>query len=132
MPEAIYEAAFILAGINGADSISAYVFIAIRKNAENLTLSEEVEIVRDRRVCIGVLPPDVGEILDKKSTGMIKGKGIFAYACLRKEIYLEAKKWGCSSPEEFVQLMRSPNPIEIISRKLKRQDDNESNESIAA
>ncbi|MBW4479692.1 MAG: hypothetical protein KME54_23310 [Tolypothrix brevis GSE-NOS-MK-07-07A] len=45
-------------------------------------------------------------------------RSVVVYHCVKREVYAQIVKWGCSEPQEFIDLMRSETPLQVLSELI--------------
>lgn len=64
--------------------------------------------------------------LTHEAVSIVKGRAkrehcsssLVIYSCLKAVVLEKIKIWGCETPQEFLVLMQSPNPLELLATKL--------------
>lgn len=43
------------------------------------------------------------------------------FSCIKSFVMERISRWGCETPQEFLAIIRSPNPLELIKSKLNEK-----------
>lgn len=120
---ALKESLVILAAITELDSTNsmvAFIGRAIDNHLDTICLSDCKPPARGYKREVVTVTVDLDAFLrvDTKARIFRKGRATVVLACAAKEALGAIARWGCETPEEFVLLMRSSNPLKIIERKI--------------
>ncbi|OKH14813.1 hypothetical protein NIES592_08020 [Fischerella major NIES-592] len=47
-----------------------------------------------------------------------KQRSTLIYQCVKREVYVQIAKWGCKTPQQFIDLMTSEKPLEILGQVI--------------